>query len=98
MGEIAGVRAGSRALLPQLAAQLAGRLAVVVNELLYVLVLRRAFPATVLQHRVMQDDDARMRERALVDLAVQGIVADVVESDIALVRGDLHGSEAPEER
>ena len=39
-----------------------------------------------------------MGERAPVDVAMQGIVADVIERDVALLWSDLHGSEAAKER
>ena len=52
----------------------------------------------MLQHRVMQDYDARLGKSAQVDVAMQRVVADVVQSDIASFWSDLNGSAAAKQR
>ena len=40
----------------------------------------------MMQNRVVQHGDARLFERALVDFAMQLVVAEMVEVDIAIAR------------
>jgi len=95
-GEVARVGAGSGAFLPQSAARFG--VAVVVDELFDIFVGAQHPQHQVLQHRVMQDYHAGMSDRPPVDMAVQSIVAYMVQGDIARLGRNLDGSAAPQER
>ena len=46
----------------------------------------------MVEHCVVQHDDARARERTAVDLTVQAVIAEVVEAHIRIAVTDLHAA------
>src|SRR5579872_2032235 len=81
--------------------QFAAPLAIVVDELLDIVALAERPEKEVLEHGVVQYHDSRTLERPLVNLAVQLIVAKMVERNVGPLGRDLDVATAakrPEQR
>ena len=74
-------------MLPQILGKRARPLTVVENKFVDVLLRGESSEEEMLQHRIMQNDHSRMRERPIVGRTVELVVADVIEHD---VRGLAH--------
>ena len=83
--EIARIGSGARAVGPQVLGQAASPFAVVEDELFYVTGLIESAQKKMIQRGIVQDDHAGMGEGARVNVAVQMIVADVIERDIGVL-------------
>ena len=80
--EIARVGGGARAVLPQVLGQRASPFSVIENELVDVLLFGEPPEEEMFEHRVVQNHNARMGQRSIVNRAVQLVVADVIHRDI----------------
>ena len=86
IAKVAFIGRGSRTVPPQLASAVAIPLAIVIDEFVHVFGFRQRAQKQMLQHGVVQDHHARTFDRLLINLAVQLIVADVIEMDVGMSR------------
>jgi hypothetical protein len=85
MPEVALISGRNTPLRPKLLGAITRPFAVVVNELFDVLLPRKPAEGEVLQHGVVQHNNARLGESSFVNRPMQAAVTHVVERDIASI-------------
>jgi hypothetical protein len=96
--KVAPVEARTGAGAPHLFGQGALPFSVVVDELIDVGGAAERAEEEMMQHGVVQHHHAGLGERAAIDLAVQWIVAQVIERDVGVARVRLHAAVAAQGR